>query len=264
MKSHRIRLLVGGLLTAAVVLSAAFFALNSVRATSVDEPSAVLAELQAAGVDATNVNFRLAEQRVEVIVKEGSGDAWAITVVPRLMGYLKQSASVSANLLDITIVDGSGETTYQSSDDPIEASRPPAATSVAPDSLREFVPQLQTLAEQGGVAMADLAPSNSPFGLIVELRATITETAGVEQDNQVRYVVFQVLPKLRDLSEKVAGLNPALYRIAMVTPTGETLVDYVVDPVSRTVNAWAPTVGPVWASDRTPPRLKKSPSSTDQ
>jgi hypothetical protein len=265
MKRHRTKLFaaaLGGFVimaaasTAAVALAyAPSSPTETTESVSAPQPSPeeiVARDLQSVGVDVKSVSFNVANGSVEVVIFEGSGDAWAITVVPLELSYLAQSMTIPAATLNITIVNDQGEVNYQSFDDPIVPATRPATAGVDPNALGAAPTALDPIAQQKGIQINTIQASDSELGVVVEAHFVITALSGGARDSQLSCVVSDLLPALRHYAEVTKSLGASLYRLTMSDPTGKTIVDYVVDPARRMVNSWSPGIQPVWGTMSVP------------
>jgi len=253
MKRHKKIILLGSAAFLVVVGASLGMFLGTGSAVSAGPVASIQTALQSQGLPIAGVTQNPVTNSLNVVIQSQAGgspaDAWANALVAREANFQAQSGVLSADTVNVTIVDGQGKTLYQWSGPVVPTPRPALKTVdlTALDSLR---PTLTSEAQGAGAALQSLTISSDPNqGTVVDAEVTVSAAAGAARDTAIKWSTLGLLGTIRDYADGAGALNVDLYKIDIQDANGASLVAYVVDPTAKTVRAWmAPGVTPVWST----------------
>lgn len=247
-------------LTVLVLLAALSVIGMGVWAFAFNEPTAradlgglLQSALEARSVGFDSIEVSGTDTDIEVVINSGtSGPAdalWARVIVEKELSYLKSEGQTSAEWVTVEIVGKDGAVIFGTRQ-PVQAVSRPSEESVSPADVESISRYVREQAEVNNVVLTDFSITSEGNDTVVSVSLGIPGGSG--RDDQLRWLVGELVPRMRSHVEETAGVGVDLYRLHIRDQwSDKLLVEYVVDADRNSVHAWmAEGVTAVWSHTR--------------
>ena len=186
---------------------------------------------------------------LEVVIRCEPGQdreaVWIRALLEEELNRLKYEEKTKAEWVRILIQSQEGKTLLATTQ-PVEATPPPDSSAVSETDVDQLLAFAREEAQLKSVGVSSMQVALSGRDLVASVAFAVGN--GEARNEQLEFVVRQLLPKIREQAEHELRMPIVFYRLSVLATDGQPLLEYVVNAPRSSVRAWmAEGVEPVWA-----------------